>query len=180
MKESIEETGGRRLGGRPRNGLVGYVALFVAIFAALGGVAVGLPGKGTVTANDLKAGSVSTRAIQKGAVSRAKLGPSAQPLWVSVNADGSVISRRGGGFVSHTSTGIYYVSFGKSLAGKAITATGQLSISNGLMVTASPCAGTPVASGCDSSFKDDQHMVVVIRGGNGALADEPFFVTVTP
>lgn len=168
------------LGEHLRGGFVGYAALFVAIFAALGGVAIGLPGRGTVTANDLSRDAVTNRAIRDGAVGRSKLGSSARTMWASVNADGTVISQKGGAFVSPSGTGIYYVSFGKKLAGKAITATGQLTINNGLMVIAAPCAGTPVNPGCDPGFKNDKTLLVAVRGGNGAPANEPFFVTVNP
>jgi hypothetical protein len=185
MKKSTDGKGGRRLGSHPRNGLVGYVALLVAIFAALGGVAVGLPGKGTVTANDLKAGSVTTRAIHRGAVGRGKLGPSAQTMWASVNSDGTVIAQRGGATVSHPGTGTYYISFGKSVANKAINATAQLTIGNGISIIAVPCKGSPVNPGCGPAFDNPETMLVVVRGGPtsagpGDQANEPFFVTVTP
>lgn len=46
----------------------------VALVFALSGVAVALPGKGSVTAKDIKKGAVTTKALKNGAVTGAKLG----------------------------------------------------------------------------------------------------------
>ena len=43
---------------------------FVALVAALAGTAVALPGKGSVTKDDLKKGAVTKKAIKKGAVTK--------------------------------------------------------------------------------------------------------------
>jgi hypothetical protein len=175
-----------RLRVRQSNNLVGYAALVVAIFAALGGVAVGLPGKNKVTANDLKTGAVTTRAIRAGAVGRGKLGVTARPIWATVEADGTIIAQKGGAFVSHTpGTGLYYISWGKDLSKRAATATAQLQTGNGISIIAVPCAGTPVNPSCPVGFDDKQHLLVGIRGGPGSvgpgdLVDEPFSVTVLP
>ena len=174
-----------RLRARQGNNLVGYAALVVAIFAALGGVAVGLPGKNRVTANDLKTGAVTTRAIRAGAVGRGKLAPATRPLWATVQADGTIIAQKGGAFVTPSSTGIYYISWGKDLSKMGISATAWLQTGNGVSIIAVPCAGTPVNPSCDAGFQDNKHLLVTVRGGPtsvgpGNLVDEPFSVTAIP
>ena len=159
-----------RLRARQSNSLVGYAALVVAIFAALGGVAVGLPGKNKVTANDIQAGAVTSRAIRAGAVGRGKLGVTARPIWATVQADGTTIAQKGGAFVSHTpGSGLYYISWGKDLSKRAATATPQLQTGNGVSIIAVPCAGTPVNPNCPSGFNDKQHLLVAVRGGPGSV-----------
>ena len=52
-----------------RSNIVGYIALFVA----LSGTAMALPGKGSVKSDDLAAGAVKAKAIKAAAVTNAKL-----------------------------------------------------------------------------------------------------------
>lgn len=53
---------------------VGPMIAYTALFGALGGTAVALPGRNTVDSNDLRNGAVTTRALRNGAVTTEKLG----------------------------------------------------------------------------------------------------------
>jgi hypothetical protein len=58
---------------RVRQHLQSHAVAYVALFVALSGSALALPGKNSVTSNDLKRGAVKGRAIAEGAVKKAKL-----------------------------------------------------------------------------------------------------------
>jgi hypothetical protein len=78
-------TTSQRIACHLRGNLVGYVALFVA----LSGTAIALPGKGTVKSDDLARNAVKAKAIKSAAVTNAKLGSNA--VTSGKVADGSVI-----------------------------------------------------------------------------------------
>lgn len=58
---------------RVRRHLQSHVVAYVALFVALSGSALALPGKNSVKSNDIKRGAVKGRAIAEGAVKRAKI-----------------------------------------------------------------------------------------------------------
>ena len=58
---------------RIRRHLRGNVIAYLALFVALGGSAIALPGKKTVKGDDLANGAVKTRAIANGKVTESKL-----------------------------------------------------------------------------------------------------------
>lgn len=58
---------------RVRRHLQSHVVAYLALFVALSGSALALPGKNSVKSNDIKRGAVKGRAIAEGAVKKAKL-----------------------------------------------------------------------------------------------------------
>ena len=85
----------RRIAIHLRSNLVGYVALF----AALSGTAIALPGKGKIDRNDLKAKVVATKHLRGEAVTTGKIGDGA--VTSGKLGDGAVTSAKlGGGAVT--------------------------------------------------------------------------------
>jgi hypothetical protein len=76
----------QRFGNHLRGNLVGYVALFVA----LSGTALALPGKGSVKSNDIARGAVKGKALADGAVGKVKIRPGA--VGSAAIDDGSVVA----------------------------------------------------------------------------------------
>lgn len=58
---------------RVRRHLQSHIVAYLALFVALSGSALALPGKNSVKSNDIKRGAVKGRAIAEGAVKKAKL-----------------------------------------------------------------------------------------------------------
>lgn len=79
-------TPSQRIARHLRGNLVGYIALFVA----LSGTALALPGKNSVKSNDLARGAVNGRAITDGAVGKSKIRPAS--VTSAAIDDGSVVS----------------------------------------------------------------------------------------
>lgn len=82
VEMTLSETIGRHL----RTNIVGYVALFVA----LSGTAIALPGKGGVKSDDLARNAVKAKAIQAAAITNAKLRDGA--VTSSKVSDGAIVS----------------------------------------------------------------------------------------
>ncbi len=193
---------GTRLGVHLRGNLVGYLALCVALFAAVGGGAIALPGKNKVDKNDIKRAAVKTKALANGAVKTKKLAQGAvtsakigegsiaagdlssgllgslKVRWASVNSNAAIISQSGGiSVVDHSFMGVYFLDFGVPLANHAFQVTAQGPA--GAIGVAAPCAGTPIDPSC-SAGDNPNLLIVVITDAAATTINSPFFVSMIP
>ena len=135
-----------RIGRHLRGNLVGYVALFVA----LSGTAIALPGKGSVKSDDLAAGAVKAKAIKAAAVTNAKL------------ADGAVSS------VKIADASIVPADLGDTAVTAAKLATDAVSREK---VVAGSINGGKLANGAVGSSKVNDGSLQAIDFGAGQISD---------
>jgi hypothetical protein len=148
-----------------RSNAIGLIALFFA----LSGVSVALPGTGTVDSGDIVDGAVKSIDIRGSAVGPTDLAPSVRPRWARINGDFSVERNRGLAAtnpVTEGGTGIYIVNFATPLMSCGYTATltnnesaavpGEISLyrvdSDTLRVFTMNSAGTPQDLDADEGF----------------------------
>jgi len=188
----------------------GNVMATVAVFVALGGTsyaAAQITGKdirnGSVTGSDLRNGSVTGRDVKNRSLSRADLkrGAVPAPRWLLLNESGD-IEEQSGGFAVVSKPGVngqpaanpnVYVSAGRSLLGKGLSAT--IAIQNRLdrdgNAMADPAFKGDVAVGrCNTAAimcvpaGTDVDSVLVVRAladnGNAASQTRRVYVHVTP
>jgi hypothetical protein len=109
-----------RIGRFVRSNIIGFIALFFA----LGGVAVALPGTNTVDSGDLRPGAVKSVDIRGSAVTGPKLAPSVRPRWARINhTSNSIVRGRGVTGMTSAGNGNYTVSFATPIVNCGWTAT---------------------------------------------------------
>jgi hypothetical protein len=94
-----------------------------------------------------------------------------------VNADGTIAAQSGGITVVRNFPGEYYVNFGSSQAGKALSATPKWTAATRRFISVALCGGGPVGVDCVATGTNTTNYVYVdLKNEAGTNTDHPFYI----